>query len=306
MIPEDQYINMKNNKNNDQEGGALLSSKSKEPPEVQMKLFHDEHSKNQAKQWNKELQTAENVNKRIQPLLALHSSHIEEVIKNIPQNHQAHANFVLQVLSRLPKVAIIRNHITIEGEVLQESASSIVQDIINNGVISSRKIIEAMRQGKKRTESLTPSRSNDTPSRSIDTSSRSGIPSLNSSSRRRATNSSTFQSFSEVMNPLFASTPSSTSSRNNTQQPRRRDTPAVPEKTPAPKPNIKRKYGGRYPDSASPVNTRYAPVPTEARSKTTRTPRQILRYLRETPQKRREEDNGKRNQGGKHPWEAFD
>ena len=312
MIPEDQYINMKNNKNDDQEGGALLSSKSKESPEVQMKLFHDEHSKSQAKQWNKELETAENVNKRIQPLLALHSSHIEEVIKNIPQNHQANANFVLQVLSRLPKVAIIRNHITIEGEVLREPASSIVQDIINNGVVSSRKIIEAMRQGRKRTVSLTPSQSSImTPSRikSPSSVSRSGIPSLNTSSRRKAENSSSFQSFSEVMNPLFSSTPSSISSRDNTQQQSRRNVSAEPEKTPTPKPNIKRKYGGRYPDSASPVKTRkpfVGATASEPRSKTTRTPRQILRFLRETPQKRGGEDNGKQKRGGKPTWETFD
>ena len=42
MIPEDQYIGMKNK--DDQEGGALLSTKSKDPPDVQMKLFYDEHS----------------------------------------------------------------------------------------------------------------------------------------------------------------------------------------------------------------------------------------------------------------------
>ena len=287
MIPEDQYISMKNNKD-DQEGGALLSTKSKDPPDVQMKLFHDEHSKNQARRWNKE---AEDANKRIQPLLALHSSHIEEVIKNIPDNQRANANFVLQVLSRLPKVAIVRNYIAIEGEALREPASTIVQDIIANGVVNSQKIIEAMRKGKKRTAPASP---------------RSNLPSLNETidSRRGGTPAdSTFESFSDEINPLVTSTPAASTPTAST--------PA----TSTPKPIIKRKRPN-YPSSASPVKTRSTqpeitqPPATDPRriskKKPTRTPRQILRFLRETPkQKPREndDDDGKKR---RPPWEAFD
>ena len=287
MIPEDQYISMKNNKD-DQEGGALFSTKSKDPPDVQMKLFHDEHSKNQARRWNKE---AENANKRIQPLLALHSSHIEEVIKNIPDNQRANANFVLQVLSRLPKVAIVRNYIAIEGEALREPASTIVQDIIANGVVNSQKIIEAMRKGKKRTAPASP---------------RSNLPSLNETidgSLGRTSADSTFESFSDEINPLVTSTAAASTPAAST--------PA----TSTPKPIIKRKRPN-YPSSASPVKTRSTqpeiaqPPATDPRrnskKKTTRTPRQILRFLRETPKQKQRKNGDNDGKERRAPWESFD
>ena len=55
------------------------------------------------------------------------------------------------MLSRLPKVSIVRNYITIDGEPLKETASEIVTDIINNNVVGSQAVIEALRTGKIKT-----------------------------------------------------------------------------------------------------------------------------------------------------------
>ena len=136
LIPQDQYERSKSG--NDPKG-----KKGGEPPDVRLKLLYDEQMKKSAREKNKQEKELD----RIQPLLALQSSNLAEVLRNIPQGKQLSANFILRILSRLPKVSIVRNFITIDGEPLNDTASQIVEQIIDNGVIGTEHVIQALRKG---------------------------------------------------------------------------------------------------------------------------------------------------------------
>ena len=152
MVSPEEYETLKKGKSEVKEE---TNPKLKGPDDVKLKLFYDNQARKAAKQKNQEEAEAAQLQKKIQPLLALHSANIAEVLKKFPQDKQAQANFILLILSRLPKVSIVRDYLTIDGEPLKEPAHQIVTDIMNNGVTGSQKVIEALRRGVKKTPTTT-------------------------------------------------------------------------------------------------------------------------------------------------------
>lgn len=151
MISLDSFEDMKRNrtkqKNKEDEIG------SKDPPDVEMKKRNDQYVKSVAKEKNQADQEMEEFSKRLKPLLSLHTNSIEEIIKKIPSDKQEQASFLIQVLSRLPKVSIQRDRLMIDGEPLSTPASDIIKEMMSAGIGGTKNIINAMRyKGKVRVE----------------------------------------------------------------------------------------------------------------------------------------------------------
>ena len=84
MVSPEEYEGLKKTKSDyDEEPKKALTG----PDDVKLKLFYDDHARREAKQKNK----VEAQLNKIQPLLALHSANIEEVVKKIPADKQAEA-----------------------------------------------------------------------------------------------------------------------------------------------------------------------------------------------------------------------
>ena len=124
-IPIGDFAKMKNKA---QENNASSSSTltSKDPPDIQDRKLIDSKLKESAIEVNKEKRDAQNMRKKLKPLLRMHNEQILEVIRNLEVGKQVPAQFILQVLTRLPKVTILRNRLLIDGEPLEEKASNIV------------------------------------------------------------------------------------------------------------------------------------------------------------------------------------
>ena len=244
MVSPEEYETLKKGK---PEVKEETNPKLKGPDDVKLKLFYDHQARKAAKQKNREETEAAQLQKRIQPLLALHSGNLAEVLKKFPQDKQAQANFILLILSRLPKVSIVRDYLTIDGEPLKEPAHQIVTDIMNNGVTGSQKVIEALRRGVKKT----PTTSSPSASK-LSTTSR--LPASVRSKVRADTidDSDSFKSFedfddemqsfvsdSAFKTPLKTPTRSKIRKTSTPKSPRRKQTPRKPPPPPKPKTPIR-------------------------------------------------------------------
>ena len=173
MVSAERLESLKKGKMNHPNDGKR---EKQQPDDVKLKLLYDEQMRKDGREKH---ENEKNLNKQLQPLLALQSANMGEVLKSIPHDKQVHGNYILQILSRLPKLSIVRNHITIDGEPLKESASQIVNEIIANGITGTKKVINSMRNSKP----TTPARL----------------------SKTRGGDDTTYHSFSEEMEPLFRS-----------------------------------------------------------------------------------------------------
>ena len=131
LIPSDKYNSMNHS------SGKKVENL---PDDVKIKLLNDEKMKKKAVEKLKKEKTLAS----LQPLLALQSANIADVLKKIPVDKQVQANFLLQMISRLPKLSIVRNRITIDGEPLREEADQIVEDMIDNGITNTKAIVKAL------------------------------------------------------------------------------------------------------------------------------------------------------------------
>ena len=87
MVSPEEYETLKKGK---PEVKEETNPKLKGPDDVKLKLFYDHQARKAAKQKNREETEAAQLQKRIQPLLALHSGNLAEVLKKFPQDKQAH------------------------------------------------------------------------------------------------------------------------------------------------------------------------------------------------------------------------
>ena len=170
----------------------------KDAPDIEEKKFYDNRLKKEARKKNRDEETNRKFNEKIKPLFALYNSDLEQVLKKINPGKKPQANFVLQVLTRLPKVSINQDRLMIDGEPMKEPASRIVTSIVDNGVTGTQSIIKAMQAKSKR------KRRNPTVSPSSTMTSVSSSPTTLSSTRNDETS---FMSVKDGSPPKKTSTP---------------------------------------------------------------------------------------------------
>ena len=144
MISSDQYNDMKRRSNKTNKD---VNEKKSEAADVTVTKMNDEYVKQTAIKKNKAEHDMEEFSKRMKPLLSLHLNDIDEIMKHIPPDQKTQADFLIQVLSRLPKVSLSKNHILIDHEPMIKKASDVIKLMIDNGIKGTKSIINAMIYG---------------------------------------------------------------------------------------------------------------------------------------------------------------
>ena len=98
----------------------------------------------------KENQDWEKLSSRLKPILSGSQKEIEETIKHFPGDRRPDAQFILSILSRLPKVVLTPKRLLIDGVPMEDSLVTIVDDILKNNVKGIESLIQIMR--KKRAD----------------------------------------------------------------------------------------------------------------------------------------------------------
>ena len=181
-----------------QSGGA---AESPLPADQEVKKWSDKKIKEQAKLRNKQEQARQNFNKKISPLLDIYRQNHQEVLTQVEESKQGPAHFVLTLISRLPKISILHNKILYDNEVLKESASNIVSEIVDNNVLNSKNVIDALRAGRK----FSPVKEN--PSVNSATFSNESVKDASSQIKSPSTSNSRFQSLWDSSKEPFHSIP---------------------------------------------------------------------------------------------------
>ena len=147
LVAEDQARGqkMRNKTLNENENENENQISSNTADDIRVKLFYDDQMKKSAREKQKLEQSL-----LIQPLLGIQSENLSEVLRLIPTKKQVRANFVLQVLARLPKLSVLRNQITIDNEPLTIPANQVIEEIVDNNIYGTQSIIDALRNSKKK------------------------------------------------------------------------------------------------------------------------------------------------------------
>ena len=98
----------------------------------------------------KENQDWEKLSSRLKPILSGSQKDVEEIIKQFPGDRRSDAQFILSILSRLPKVVLTPKRLLIDGMPMEDSLLTIIDDILKNNVKGVESLIQSLR--KKRAD----------------------------------------------------------------------------------------------------------------------------------------------------------
>ena len=99
----------------------------------------------------KENQGWENLSTRLKPILSGPQSEMQEMLNQFPTDRQNNAQFILSILSRLPKVVLTPKRLLIDGVPMEDSMVDVIDDIMRNDVKGIESLIQVLRL-KKRAE----------------------------------------------------------------------------------------------------------------------------------------------------------
>ena len=117
--------------------------------DVKLAKLQDAYVRKRDEKQIKENQEWDKFSSRLKPILSSSHSEIQGIVNQFPKDEQNHAQFVLGVLSRLPKVTLTPNSLLIDGVPMDDSLIDVVQDILKNGVRGIETLIRALRSGKR-------------------------------------------------------------------------------------------------------------------------------------------------------------
>ena len=145
MINLEQYQNMK--KNNDTIGGAMemMEGGKREKDDILVKKKDEAWITKAEREKDRKRQEMDAFSERLKPLLSIHLQQIDDILKEIHPNRQAQAKFILEVLSRLPKVSLTKKHLLIDNEPQPGYMKDILEEMMDNNITGVTSIINALR-----------------------------------------------------------------------------------------------------------------------------------------------------------------
>ena len=155
MINLEQYQNMK--KNNDTIGGAMEGGK-REKDDILVKKKDEAWITKAEREKDRKRQEMDAFSERLKPLLSIHLQQIDDILKEIHPNRQAQAKFLLEILSRLPKVSLTKKHLLIDNEPQPGYMKDILDEMMDNNITGVTSIINALRSkspSKKKNDTST-------------------------------------------------------------------------------------------------------------------------------------------------------
>ena len=198
MVPADEYSSKRSEKPEmsvkpspeqipEMTGSGL--KKEEEGDDVKLMKLYDKMVKARGAKQLKEQKRVNDLQSRLKPILGSYVSDSKDLLKNIPKDKLPQAEFILSVLTRLPKVSLNEKRLLIDGEAMSEPVDVILRDILESGIFGVRSLIQRLRTKDEEEEDST----------------------------------SAFESFSDTMNEFMKSTkkPPVTSTPNRTNRPSR-------------------------------------------------------------------------------------
>ena len=146
MLSADQYESL--NKQKQGQENAMSGSgveKKTEADDVKIAKLHDQMIR---KKDASEIETEKKWNElgaRLKPILSTAQVQRDEILNQFPAKFHAQASFILNILSRLPKVSFKDTQLLIDGEPLSDTLFQIVTDIIRNDIKGVESVIRKLR-----------------------------------------------------------------------------------------------------------------------------------------------------------------
>ena len=135
LVPQDEYQFLK-------EGKDSL----KEASDVKVAKLQDAYIRKRDEKEVRENKNWEQLSSRLKPILSVHQAGLQELVKEFPETHQDQAQFLLTILSRLPKVTFSSKRLFIDGQPLKDDIIEIVNDMLNNGIHGVESLISFLRR----------------------------------------------------------------------------------------------------------------------------------------------------------------
>ena len=122
---------------------------SKDPSDVKLAKAVDSYVRKRDEKKIKEHQDWEKLSSRLKPILSGSQKEIEEIMNQFPNHQRPDAQFILSILSRLPKVVLTPKRLLIDGTPMEDSLVAIVDDILKNNVKGMESLIQVLRRKRK-------------------------------------------------------------------------------------------------------------------------------------------------------------
>ena len=164
MVPADEYSSKRSEKPEmpvkpspeqipEMTGSGL--KKEVEGDDVKLMKLYDKMVKARGAKQLKEQKRVNDLQSRLKPILGSYVSDSKDLLKNIPKDKLPQAEFILSVLTRLPKVSLNEKRLLIDGEAMSEPVDVILRDILESGIFGVRSLIQRLRTKDEEEEDST-------------------------------------------------------------------------------------------------------------------------------------------------------
>ena len=152
MIPADEYSAKRNEtpapvmKPTSEEIPDMTGSGiKKEGDDIKLMRLYDRMVKAKGSKQLKEEKQMADLQLRLKPILGSYVSDSKALLKGIPKARIPQAEFILSVLTRLPKVSLNEKHLLIDGEAVSDHVDVVLKDILANEIFGVRSLIQRLR-----------------------------------------------------------------------------------------------------------------------------------------------------------------
>ena len=146
MMNIDQYNAMKEKISED--SGTMKGGGKMEADDVKIAKRHDAYVRQQNMEKIREDKDWSDLGARLKPILSSYSEENKEILSQFPANSQLQVQTILNIVTKLPRVAILDKKIAVDGRPMG-NVVDIVKDIMENGIRNVEGVIETLR-GMKR------------------------------------------------------------------------------------------------------------------------------------------------------------
>ena len=134
LVPQDEYESFRG------------KDSSKEASDIKVAKLQDAFIRKRDEKEVRENKNWEQLSSRLKPIMSAHQAELQKIVKDFPEAQQDQAQFLLTLLSRLPKVTISSNRLLIDGQPMTDGIIAIVEDMIDNGIHGVESLISFLRR----------------------------------------------------------------------------------------------------------------------------------------------------------------
>ena len=139
LLPEKVFKDMK--------GGNIQEGGKKEADDLRMAKFQDAYIRSKNEKEIREDHDWDKLGSRLKPMFKepAENNDVNEMIKKYPTRMQPQVQFILKLLSNLPKVKLEKDRVIVDGSPIRGSLEDVIGDIMINEVSSTEQVIKQLR-----------------------------------------------------------------------------------------------------------------------------------------------------------------